>query len=114
MNNSWFDKSFDGVNDDFFDDVIKYLDFPFEDVEGTDGSGSSGEGVIKDFHLPLDDAEENNGGGGKEWDCNFQNLEPPPANVLAGLSSGFFGDIFSDSLAKSLAVSVSSPCLPSL
>ncbi|XWS53288.1 hypothetical protein CRYUN_Cryun11dG0144100 [Craigia yunnanensis] len=107
MNNSWFDKSLDGVNDDFFDDVIKYLDFPLEDVEGTDGGGS-GEGVVKDFNLPLDDVEKNNaggGGGGEEWDCNFQNLEPPPANVLAGLSSGFYGDIFSDSLAKNLTVS---------
>ena len=113
MNNSWFGKSFDGVNDDFFDDVIKYLDFPPEDVEGTDGGGS-GEDVVKDFHLPLDDVEENNAGGGEEWDCNFQNLEPPPANVLAGLSSGFYGDFFSDSFAKNLTVSVSSPCLPSL
>ncbi|XVF68564.1 hypothetical protein PTKIN_Ptkin11bG0012800 [Pterospermum kingtungense] len=108
MNNSWFDKGFDGVNDDMFDDVIKYLDFPLEDVEGTDGSGSSGEGgVIKDFNLPIDDVEENNGGDvdGEEWDCNFQNLEPPPANVLAGLSSGFYGDFFGDSLAKNLTVS---------
>ncbi|XP_022753870.1 GATA transcription factor 11-like [Durio zibethinus] len=112
MNNSWFDKSFDGVSDDFFDDVIKYLDFPLESDEGTDGGGSGGEGVTKDFHLPLDDVEENNGGGGgdddgdgEEWDCNFQNLEPPPANVLAGLSSGFYGDFFNDSLAKNHTVS---------
>ncbi|XVF20248.1 hypothetical protein REPUB_Repub11eG0181200 [Reevesia pubescens] len=110
MNNSWFDKGFDGVNDDFFDDVIKYLDFPLEDVEGNGGGGGgggSGEGVIKDFHLPLDDVEDNNGGGGggEEWDCNFQNLEPPPANVLAGLSSGFCGDFFSDGLSKSLTIS---------
>ncbi|XWS71833.1 hypothetical protein CRYUN_Cryun03dG0171600 [Craigia yunnanensis] len=106
MNNPWFEKTFNGVNDDFFDDVIKYLDFPLEDVEGTDGGGS-GEDVAKDFHLPLDDMEENNGGGagGGEWDCNFQNLEPPPANVLACLSSGFCGDFFSDSLVKSLTVS---------
>ncbi|XP_039033189.1 GATA transcription factor 11-like isoform X2 [Hibiscus syriacus] len=106
MNNSWFDKGFDGVNEDFFDDVIKYLDFPLEDVEGTDSG--SGEGVIKDFHLPIVDAEQNNcggGGNGEEWDCNFQNLEPPPANVLAGMSSGFGGDFFSDFLAKSHSVS---------
>ncbi|XP_022730547.1 GATA transcription factor 11-like [Durio zibethinus] len=102
MSNSWFDKCFDGVNDDFFDDVIKCLDFPLEDVEGTDSGGS--EEDVKIFHLPLDDVEENNGGG-EEWDCNFQNLEPPPANVLAGLSSGFYGDFFSDSLAKNLNVS---------
>ncbi|KAK6246909.1 hypothetical protein QUC31_018474 [Theobroma cacao] len=105
MNNSWFDKTFNGVNDDFFDDVIKYLDFPLEDVEANDGSGggSSGEDVIKDFHLPLEDS--GGGGGGEEWDCNFQNLEPPPANVLAGLSSGFYGDFFGDNLAKNLSVS---------
>ncbi|KAA3456643.1 GATA transcription factor 11-like isoform X1 [Gossypium australe] len=109
MNNSWFDKGFDGVNDDFFDDVIKYLDFPLEDVEGTDGGdGSSGEGVI-DFHLPLDDdVEHNNSAGGEEWDCNFQNLEPPPANVLAGMSSGFSGDFFNDSSPKCLTCDGSS------
>ncbi|XWS74291.1 hypothetical protein CRYUN_Cryun02cG0202500 [Craigia yunnanensis] len=106
MNNPWFEKTFNGVNDDLFDDVIKYLDFPLEGVEGTDG-GCSGEDVVKDFHLPLADVEENNGGAAaaEEWDCNFQNLEPPPANVLASLSSGFCGDFFSDSLVKSLTVS---------
>ncbi|KAL4297335.1 hypothetical protein GQ457_12G029680 [Hibiscus cannabinus] len=107
MNNSWFDKGFDGVNDDFFDDVINYLDFPLEDVEGTDGG--SGEDVIKDFHLPIDDVEQKNCGGGvdggEELDCDFQNLEPPPANVLAGMSSGFCADFFSDCLVKSHSVS---------
>ncbi|GMI96995.1 GATA transcription factor 11 [Hibiscus trionum] len=100
MNNSWFDKGLDGVNDDFFDDVINYLDFPLEDVE-------VGEGVIEDFHLPIDDEEPNNGGGGggEEWDCNFQNLEPPPANVLAGMSNGFCGDFFKDCSAKSHSIS---------
>ncbi|KAE8732995.1 auxin response factor 10-like [Hibiscus syriacus] len=110
MNNSWFDKDLDGVevNDGFFDDVIKYLDFPLEDVERTDdGGGSSEEGVVKDFHLPLDEVEEKNGAsiGGEEWDCNFQNLDPPPANVLASLSSGFSGDFFGDALENNLAVS---------
>ncbi|XVE59089.1 hypothetical protein DITRI_Ditri05aG0017100 [Diplodiscus trichospermus] len=107
MNNPWYQETFNGVNDDFFDDVVKYFDFPLEDVEGTD-CGGSGEDVIKDFHLPLDDVEETNGCGGavgEEWDCNFQNLEPPPANVLAGLSSGFCGDFFSDSLVESLTIS---------
>ncbi|KAL4284820.1 hypothetical protein GQ457_16G011490 [Hibiscus cannabinus] len=99
MNNSWFDKGFDGVNDDFFDDVIKYLDFPLEDV--------GGEGVIEDFHLPIDDEKQNNSGGGgcEEWDCNFQNLEPPPANVLAGMSNGFCSDFFTDCSAKSHSIS---------
>ncbi|KAG4135459.1 hypothetical protein ERO13_D08G216200v2 [Gossypium hirsutum] len=85
MNNSWFNKCFDGfgVNDGLFDDVVKYLDFPLEDVEGTDDDGASGEGVVKDFHLPLGDVEDKSyvGGGGddggEDWDCNFQNLEPP-------------------------------------
>ncbi|KAK8695957.1 hypothetical protein V6N13_001099 [Hibiscus sabdariffa] len=101
MNNSWFDKGFDGVNDDFFDDVIKYLDFPLEDV------GGGGGGVIEDFHLPIDDEKQNNSGGAscEEWDCNFQNLEPPPANVLAGMSNGFCSDFFTDSSAKSHSIS---------
>ncbi|PPR94732.1 hypothetical protein GOBAR_AA25940 [Gossypium barbadense] len=45
MNNSWFNKCFDGfgVNDGLFDDLVKYLDFPLEDVEGTDDDGASGE-----------------------------------------------------------------------
>ncbi|GMJ08942.1 GATA transcription factor 11 [Hibiscus trionum] len=77
MNNSWFDKGFDGVNDDLFDDVINYLDFPLED----------------------------DGGSGEEWDCNFQNLEPPPANVVGGMCSGFCGDFFSDCVVKSHSVS---------
>ncbi|KAL4278229.1 hypothetical protein GQ457_03G043840 [Hibiscus cannabinus] len=91
MINSWFDKGCNGVgvNDDFFDDVIKYLDLPFEDVEGADCHGN----------------REENTDGGEEWDCNFENLEPPPTNVLAGLSSGFYGDFFSDGLDKSLAIS---------
>ncbi|KAB2071283.1 hypothetical protein ES319_A08G211000v1 [Gossypium barbadense] len=113
MNNSWFNKCFDGfgVNDGLFDDLVKYLDFPLEDVEGTDDDGASGEGVVKDFHLPLDDVEDKScvGGGGddagEDWDCNFQNLEPPPANVLASLSSGFCGDFFSDTLENKFPVS---------
>ncbi|GMI81856.1 GATA transcription factor 11 [Hibiscus trionum] len=101
MNNSWFDKGFNavGVNDDFFDDVIKYLDLPFEDVEGAECHGSRED--VKKFDLPV----EENDDGSEEWDCNFENLEPPPTNVLAGLSSGFYGDFFGDSLDKSLAIS---------
>ncbi|KAE8670490.1 Detected protein of unknown function [Hibiscus syriacus] len=99
--NSWFGKGFDGINDYLFDDVIKYLDFPLEDVDG-----GGGEAVVKDFHLPIDDVEQNYCGGGEEWDYNFQNLEPPRANVLAGMSNGFCGDCFGDCLAKSHSVSV--------
>ncbi|XP_039017429.1 GATA transcription factor 11-like isoform X1 [Hibiscus syriacus] len=101
MNNSWFDKGFNGVgvNDDFFDDIMEYLDLPFKEVEGDDCHGSKED--VKKNHLP---AEENNDGD-EEWDCNFENLEPPPTNVLVGLSSGFYGDFFSDSLEKSLTIS---------
>ncbi|KAE8711499.1 GATA transcription factor 1 [Hibiscus syriacus] len=109
MNNSWFDKALDGVevNDGFFDDVIKYLDFPLEDVEGTDDGGGCSEAVVKDFHLPLGEVEEKNGDGigGEEWDCNFQNLEPPPASVLASLSSSFCGDFLGDASVNNLTVS---------
>ncbi|OMO91520.1 Zinc finger, GATA-type [Corchorus olitorius] len=99
MNNPWYgDKGLNGVSDDLFDfdDMINYFDFPPEDVDGSGGS-----------ILPLDDVEENNAGidGGEEWDCNFQNLEPPPANVLASLSSGFYGDFFTDTLPKNVTVS---------
>ncbi|KAB2081085.1 hypothetical protein E1A91_A05G109700v1 [Gossypium mustelinum] len=98
MSKSWFDKGYNGVgtNDDFFDDVIKYLDLPLEDVEGPDGNGSTED--VNNFLLPV---EENNDGG-EDWDCDFENLEPPPTNVLASLSSGFYGDFFSDSLAQNL------------
>lgn len=95
VNNPGFETTFSEVNDDLFDDVMKYFDFPLEDVKGSDGSG---EDVTKDYRIPPD-----GGGGGEEWD--FQKLEPPPVNVLAGLSSGFSGDFFSDSLVKCNTVS---------
>ncbi|KAH1066764.1 hypothetical protein J1N35_031751 [Gossypium stocksii] len=101
MSKSWFDKGYNGVgtNDDFFDDVIKYLDLPLDDVEGPDGNVSTED--VNNFLLPV---EENNDGG-EDWDCDFENLEPPPTNVLASLSSGFYGDFFSDSLAQNLTYS---------
>lgn len=38
MNKPWFEKTFNGVNDDLFDDdVIKYLGLPLDDVERIDG-----------------------------------------------------------------------------
>lgn len=73
MNNSWFfDENFNGVPDDFFDDAIKYFDFPLEDLE------------------PNDD--------GEDWETKFQHLEPPPSNVLASLSSGFCGENSNETL----------------
>uniref|UniRef100_A0A2P2LDR0 GATA-type domain-containing protein n=2 Tax=Rhizophora mucronata TaxID=61149 RepID=A0A2P2LDR0_RHIMU len=66
MNDSWFfDKNFNGISDDFFDDAIKLLDFPPEDVELNDG---------------------------EDWKTQFQGLDPPPSNVLASLSSFFTGE----------------------
>ncbi|PPD86849.1 hypothetical protein GOBAR_DD16246 [Gossypium barbadense] len=86
MSKSWFDKGYNGVgpNDDFFDDVIKYLDLPLEDVEGPDGNGSTED--VNNFLLPVEEKND----GGEDWDCDFENLEPPPTNVLASLSSGFY------------------------
>ncbi|KAE8710888.1 Detected protein of unknown function [Hibiscus syriacus] len=81
MTNPWFEKTLNG-DDDFFDDVIKYLD------------------------IQLDDVQENS--GGEVWDCNFQNLEPPPAGVLADFSSSFYRDVFGDSIVESLTFPVSS------
>ncbi|KAK8262725.1 hypothetical protein V6Z12_D13G278200 [Gossypium hirsutum] len=75
MNKPWFEKTFNGVNDDLFDDdVIKYLGLPLDDVERIDG----GAVVI----------------GGEEWDCNFQHL--------AGFCGGdFLDDIIVESLTFS-------------
>ncbi|KAL1128724.1 hypothetical protein V6Z11_A13G268000, partial [Gossypium hirsutum] len=80
MNKPWFEKTFNGVNDDLFDDDV---------INGN---------VIKDFAFPLYD---NNGGyggggfsGGEEWDCNFQHL--------AGFCGGdFLDDIIVESLTFS-------------
>lgn len=91
MNKPWFEKTFDGVNDDLFDDdVIKYLDIRLDD-------GGVGGNVIKDFGFPLNN---NNGGysGGEGWGCNFQHL--------AGFCGGNFVD---DSIVESHTFSVSVP-----
>ncbi|XP_038719721.1 GATA transcription factor 11-like isoform X3 [Tripterygium wilfordii] len=67
MNGSWFfDGNFNGVPDEFFDDLIKRADFPLEDLE------------------PNNE--------GEDWEVEFQSLEPPSANILASLSNGFFDD----------------------
>ncbi|GAV66413.1 GATA domain-containing protein [Cephalotus follicularis] len=68
MNGSWFfDENFNGLSDDFFE----YLDFPLESVE-TDNLG-------------------------EELEANLQELEPPPPEVLAGLSTGFCGQVLNNS-----------------
>ncbi|XP_038706077.1 GATA transcription factor 11-like isoform X1 [Tripterygium wilfordii] len=69
MNGSWFfDENFNGVPDEFFDDLIKQTDFPLEGLE------------------PNNE--------GEDWEVEFQSLEPPPANILASLSNGFCEDAF--------------------
>lgn len=79
MNSSWFfDENFNGLSDDFFDDVVKCFDFPLEDVELNNG---------------------------EDWDAGFQNLEPPPANVLAGLSS----DLSDNTCKQNVGVQQSRP-----
>lgn len=73
MNGSWFfDENFNGVPDDFFDDAIKYFDFPLEDVE------------------PNDAVEH--------WETRFQPLVPAPSNVFAGLTAGLCGENDNDTL----------------
>uniref|UniRef100_A0A2P2LDN6 Uncharacterized protein n=1 Tax=Rhizophora mucronata TaxID=61149 RepID=A0A2P2LDN6_RHIMU len=87
MNDSWFfDKNFNGISDDFFDDAIKLLDFPPEDVELNDG---------------------------EDWKTQFQGLDPPPSNVLASLSSFFTGESSNRPLKveKSSTATVSVTCL---
>ncbi|XP_021650539.2 GATA transcription factor 11 isoform X2 [Hevea brasiliensis] len=80
MNGSWFfDENFNGVPDDFFDDAIKFLDFPLEDVEPN---------VVED------------------WEAKFQQLVPPPSNVLAGLTAGLYGENSSDILKVKKSSSV--------
>ncbi|KDP44040.1 hypothetical protein JCGZ_05507 [Jatropha curcas] len=67
-NGSWFfDENFNGVPDDFFDDAMELLDFPLENVE-------------------LNDL-------GEDWEVKFQQLVPPPSNVLAGLCGENGNDI---------------------
>ena len=60
MSDSWFfDENFNGVSDEFFDDVIKHLDFPLEDLE------------------PNED-----------WNSKFQSIEPP-LGIFSDISSDF-------------------------
>ncbi|XP_010521758.1 PREDICTED: GATA transcription factor 11-like [Tarenaya hassleriana] len=65
MNNGpWLPEvDFQGLSDDFFDDLMNHTDFPLEDVESGNGEG--------------------------DWDAGFQGLEPPPMDMFSSLSSGF-------------------------
>ncbi|XP_061353888.1 GATA transcription factor 11-like [Gastrolobium bilobum] len=63
MKDGWFfDKNFNGLSDENFDEVIKLLDFTLEDVE-------------------TDDAEE-------DWDAQFKQLEEPSLGAFPVSSSG--------------------------
>lgn len=58
MKDSWFfDKNFNGLSDENFDDVINFFDFPLEDVE-------------------PDAVEE-------DWDAQFNHVEEPCYDVLS-------------------------------
>lgn len=62
MKDSWFfDKNFNGVSDEIFDDVIKFFDFPLEDVE-------------------PNSVEE-------DWDAQFKHLEESAFDVFSVTSS---------------------------
>ncbi|OWM68903.1 hypothetical protein CDL15_Pgr025090 [Punica granatum] len=61
---------FNGNPDEFYDNVIKHIDFPLEDVVGN----------------VLDD----------DWDERFQLLELPSSDILAGLPSGLGGKLCDD------------------
>lgn len=65
MNNgSWSPEvDFQGLSDDFFDDLINQIEFPLEDVESGNGEG--------------------------DWDAGFQGLEPPPMDMFSTLASDF-------------------------
>ncbi|KAM7278031.1 hypothetical protein ACFE04_005165 [Oxalis oulophora] len=71
MHDSWFfNENFNGVPDNFFDDVFKFVDFPMEDVEPNE---------VK-----------------QDWEASFHGLEPPPADIFAALPDNFSGQVIND------------------
>lgn len=64
-NGSWLpeEEDFKGLSDNFFDDLINHIDFPLEDIETANDEG--------------------------DWDAGFEDLVPPPLDVLSSLSSEF-------------------------
>ncbi|KAJ1409219.1 Zinc finger, GATA-type [Sesbania bispinosa] len=66
MKDSWFfDKNFNALSDEMFDDVLKFFDFPLEDVE-------------------TNAVEE-------DWDAQFKRLEEPCFDVFSVSSAGLCG-----------------------
>ncbi|XP_061376703.1 GATA transcription factor 11-like [Gastrolobium bilobum] len=79
---SWFfDKNFNGLLDETFDDVIKFFDFPPEDVEPN---------VVEE-----------------DWDAQFKRLEEPCFDVFSASLGGLHGktQIENPKLGKSVSVS---------
>ncbi|KAG7950195.1 hypothetical protein I3843_13G099600 [Carya illinoinensis] len=65
MNGSFLlNENFNGVSDECLDDIIKFFDFPLEDVEGNVG---------------------------EDWSAKLEWLDPPSMDVLAGLAPGLSG-----------------------
>lgn len=59
-NASWLpEEDLKGLSDNFFDDLINHIDFPLEDIETANDEG--------------------------DWDAGFQNLVPPPLDVLTNM-----------------------------
>ncbi|MBA0844472.1 hypothetical protein Goarm_001568, partial [Gossypium armourianum] len=82
MNKPWFEKTFNGVNDDLFDDdVIKYLDLPLDDVERIDG-GVVCDGYSQQSSSTKASYSESTDVKGSSW---FQTSSP--ASVLDSRSS---------------------------
>ncbi|TKY67209.1 GATA transcription factor 11 [Spatholobus suberectus] len=82
MKDCWFfDKNFDGLSDEIFDDVIEFFDFPLEDVES--------------------DGEE------QDWDAQFKLLEEPSLGVFSVQSSELCGQTQNENakLGRSLSAS---------
>lgn len=87
MKDSWFfDKSFNGMSDETFDDVLKFFDFPLEDVEAN---------VVEE-----------------DWDTQFNHLEVPCFDAFSVSSAGLFGRTqnekpqFGNGLPASVTVSI--------
>ncbi|KAI3427665.1 GATA-type domain-containing protein [Psidium guajava] len=77
---SWiFDDNVNSTSDEFFDNVLKQIDFPLEDVEGN---------ILSD-----------------DWDASFQLLELPTSDVLEGFPSSYSGKICEDISAPDRSLS---------
>ncbi|XP_030526692.1 GATA transcription factor 11-like isoform X2 [Rhodamnia argentea] len=77
---SWiFDDNVNSTSDEFFDNVLKQVDFPLEDVEGN---------ILSD-----------------DWDASFRLLELPSSDVLEGCPSSYCGKICEDISAPDRSLS---------